>query len=830
MKKIVFCALAAFAEHFAFGGYAWYSEEINAILAKMPEKYYTKVNATLYGFFYGEIWSPPYAVYDSTTGKFHITNGSSFNVTSYATLNDYGKYDTGKSLDSFFENCGQYVKDEFGSEYTIYDDNMASFYAEYEASNMTAAREAFNSLEAAFTMWKQDVISQTTDIGADVSKIAELTKEIDESLEKAKGEIQNAVDDTKATADRMNKELAKVQEDLTKISEEAVYNAQKQIDNAVSDFNGFVTSLENAISKGEWDDTMFEGAFNELTKSEQDLVDAITQLQQSSQDTEAQNAITILGGQLTGIRSLKSSLRAAIDAKDMNAARGVLNAAREMSSLYNSRAAVSKVNNSIKSLKSKASVLGVLAKAALSTMSEQDDFEASIGKLREAFSSMFITAMDNFHQMNAYLGSTNSMAYVIKRESANDLSDFTIDELERWVRISAPDKIDDAYGFGASQFGGRRWNFVYDNLASTYMTWAWPLIDLDGDTVSSKYKFMQHFNLSGLVNNYKGFDEEYSELEGNPETNWVARGITAPKNWADGTTVVVTNGKFSVKAASSLTNEVEVVTNVLMTVESPAQYGQEGRVTVTLQTMKIKYLTGEPASEKKKINSLQFGSWRGAVFHGDSLTVDSVSAGGATTNVSQISVSEKHDGYDDAISNDDFQHYPQKTNFICQSHSEGINGTWLYEWIDITGGHIGSNTCATCGGGYSDLTWRHCKYESPSSFQITDGEYILTCEKCGEVVRSPRMAGMRYLDEEYHAEYCFFDYNGVAIRCTPAKNLGRHEFPKNPEPGMERYCFKCDTICPENTDYIIIDNNVDPYEFDGGSSDWPSGAKKVIFY
>ena len=419
MKKIVFCALASFAAHFASGGYAWYSEEINAILAKMPKKYYTMVNATLYGFFHGEIWSPPYAVYDSTTGKFYITDSSSFNVTSYATLNGYGKYNTKKSLDSFFENCGKYVIDEFGSEYTIYDDNMASFYAEYEASNMAVAREAFNSLESSFVMWKNDVISKTTEIGADVSKITKLTKEIDKSLGKAKDEIKKAVDDTKAAAKKMNNELAQVQEDLTKISEEAVYNAQKHIDSAVSDFNSFVTSLENAISKGEWDDTMFEDSFNELTKSEKDLVDAINQLQQSSQDQEVKNAITILGGQLTGIRSLKTSLRAAIDAKDMDAARGVLNAARGMSSLYNSRAAISKVNNRVNELKSKADVLGVLAKAALSTMSEQDDFEASIGKLRAAFSSMFITALDNFHQMNAYLGSTNSMAYVIKLESSN---------------------------------------------------------------------------------------------------------------------------------------------------------------------------------------------------------------------------------------------------------------------------------------------------------------------------------------------------------------------------------------------------------------------------
>ena len=544
MKKIVFCALASFAAHFAFGGYAWYSEEINAILANMPAKYYTKVNAKLYGFFHGKIWSPPYAVYDSTTGKFYITDGSSFYVTSYATLNEYGKYDIEKSLYSFYDNCGQYVQDEFGNEYIIYDDNMASFYAEYQASNMAVAREAFNSLESAFVMWKNDAVSASTQIGADVGKLAELTKEIDNSLVKAKDEIKKAVDDTKAAAEKMNNELAQVQEDLTKISEKAVYNAQKQIDNAVNDFNSFITSLENAISKGEWDDPMFEESFNELTKSEQDLVDAITQLQQSSQAIEVKNAITIIGGQLNDIRSLKKSLRAAIDAKDMDAARRVLNAARKMSSLYNSRAAVSKVNNRVKELKSKADVLDVLAKAALSTMSEQDDFEASIGKLRDAFSAMFITSMDNFHQINAYLGSTNSMAYVIKRESANEIADFSIAELERWVKISAPDNIDDRYGFGASQLGGRRWNFIYDNLASTYTMWAWPLMDLDGGKVSSMYKFMEHFNLTGASAKYMGFTEEYSELDGRPETNWVASGITAPKNWADSKTITVKNGVF----------------------------------------------------------------------------------------------------------------------------------------------------------------------------------------------------------------------------------------------------------------------------------------------
>ena len=565
MKRIVFCVLAAFAAHFAFGGYAWFSEEINAILAKMPAKYYTKVNATLYGFFHGEIWSPPYAVYDSTTGKFYITDGSSFNVTSYATLNEYGKYDTEKSLYSFFDNCGQYVQDEFGSEYTIYDDNMASFYAEYQASNMAVAREAFNSLESAFVMWKNDAVSASTPIGADVGKLAELTKEIDKSLGKAKDEIRKAVDDTKAAAEKMNNELAQVQEELTKISEEAVYNAQKQIDSAVNDFNSFITSLENAISKGEWDDTMFEASFNELTKSEQDLVDVITQLQQSSQVTEVKNAITIIGGQLTGIRSLKKSLRAAIDAKDMDAARRVLNAARKMSSLYNSRAAVSKVNNRVKELKSKADVLGVLSKAALSTMSEQDDFEASIGKLREAFSAMFITAMDNFHQINAFLASTNSMEYLNRRKTANSLADFTIEELERWVKISTQEPLfrdaDDEREYetigGLGVFSGSTYNTIFRLIGSTYFMTYMDLEWMD--------RFMQTYDEGSFKKqNIRGF---YADLEAkgrNIVTNWYAGHITAPKNWADGKTIIVTNGHYVVVGGSGASvDNVSITTNTI---------------------------------------------------------------------------------------------------------------------------------------------------------------------------------------------------------------------------------------------------------------------------
>ena len=570
MKKIALIIVATFAAQIAFG--RWYSDVYNNIIADLGEKYFaTPFAVELYGFFNGKIWTPPYATLNPITWEFEADNieGNSVIVTRFADLNNRGKYDYDMSLNNFKDKCSVYLSDEFGQPYTVYDDNFAgSFFKEYESKNYNAARTALmDLLNDAVTKWGKDGITGTmTQAGQGVQELVEKTKKISEELKDESDKVKEAIDKTKQTAENLNQEIEKVQKDLTKISEEAVYNAQKQIDSAVSDFNSFVTTLENAISKGEWDDTMFKASFNELTKSEQDLVDAIKQLQQSSQDPEVKNAITVLGGQLTGIRSLKTSLRAAIDAKDIDAARGVLNAARRMSSLYNSRAAVSKVNNRVKSLKSEIGVLGVLADTALTSMKDYDATKADLDRIRANFSFMFITAMDNFHQMNAYLGSTNSMAYVIKRESANDLSDFTIAELERWVRISSPDKIDDAYGFGASQFGGRRWNFIYDNLASTYMMWAWPLgQDDSGEPQPGFLKFMEHFNLYGLAPRYKGFVESINyDSEEHPQTNWVANGITAPKNWADGKTIIVTNGHYVVVGGSGASvDNVSITTNTI---------------------------------------------------------------------------------------------------------------------------------------------------------------------------------------------------------------------------------------------------------------------------
>lgn len=553
MKRIVFCALAVFAVHFAFGAYAWYSKEINAILARadFPKKYRTlDTPVKLYGSFSDNYWTPPNATVDSMTGAVEVKNNTVITVSDFFTLNNYGQYDPSISVGHYEDNCKEYLTDEFGQKYWYYSEEVAEFYTKYESLNITAVANAFDQLKAKFSLYVSSIRTQTEGQSYDASQLVEKIKEIDSALDSASEQIAETAKAVENRVAQFNQSIAEVQDKLLNVSNEAVADAQRFITKCVDNFSSFLNSLEESIESGDMWKEAAEDAYSELSESEKNIIEAIENLYPYTQDPDVASAYDALYIQQRTISAIKNSLRQAIDNDDKSALGGILNRAKNVG-IINTRKAMKRIDNAAKTYQSQARVLSALQSAAIGTVDYLKMIDGQIDAIRAEFNAFVLDTMDNFHQINAYLGSTNSMAYVIKRESANEIEDFSIAELERWAKISAPDNIDDRYGFGASQFGGRRWNFVYDNLASTYMTWAWPLMELDGEPVSSKYKFMEHFNLSGLANNYKGFDEEYSELGGKPETNWVARGITAPKNWADGTTVVVTNGMFTVNASGS---------------------------------------------------------------------------------------------------------------------------------------------------------------------------------------------------------------------------------------------------------------------------------------
>ena len=566
MKKIVFCALAAFAAHFAFGAYAWYSQEINAILARadFPKKYRTlDTPVKLYGSFSDNYWTPPNATVDSMTGAVEIKNNTVITVSDFFTLNNYGKYDPSISVGHYEDNCKDYLTDEFGQKYLYYSEEVAAFYTKYESLNITAVANAFDQLKAKFSLYVSSIRTQTEGQAYDASKLAEKIKEIDSALDSASEQIAETAKAVENRVAQFNQSISEVQEKLLNVSNEAVADAQRLITKCVDDFSSFVNSLEEAIESGDMWKEAAEDAYSELSESEKNIIEAIENLYPYTQDPDVASAYDALYIQQKTISGIKESLRRAIDNGDKSALGGILNRAKNVG-IINTRKAMKRIDNAAKTYQSQARVLSALQSAAIGTVDYLKIIEGQIEEIRSEFNAFVLDTMDNFHQINAYLGSTNSMAYVIKRESANDLSDFTIDELEQWVKISAPDNIDDRYGFGASQLGGRRWNFIYDNLASTYTMWAWPLMDLDGEPVSSMYKFMEHFKLTGVAPKYMGFEEEYSELDGRPETNWVARGITAPKNWADGKTIIVTNGHYVVVGGSGArVDNVSITTNTI---------------------------------------------------------------------------------------------------------------------------------------------------------------------------------------------------------------------------------------------------------------------------
>lgn len=560
MKKIFFCLFVfAFADA-SFGGYAWYSPAIRVVIEKLATAKSLNVscpNVSLYGSFSGIIWNPPLATYNSITGKFTVENNQTFVVDNYNDLNNLGKYDAAASIEDFYSRCGEYVVDEFGLSYFIYDDNIAQFYSLYEQKNFSAVKEAFEGLNAIYTQWSESNMNATMSLGVDASEFAQMAKDMDESLAKAKDEIRNAVESARAEAEKLNSELNQVQADLTLIAEESVHQAQMRINSAVSDFNGFVNQLQAAITKGEggvWDDSMFNIAMNELSKSEEELVDAILSLQQSSQDPTVQNAISVLGVQLSKVRGVKTQLANAIQNKNLDAAKAALSSAGGVG-LLDVRRSIASVNNRLATLKSKEKVASTLVGATLSLMKEQDDYALKIGKLRTSVCAMFTTMMDNVHRINSYLGSTNSMEYLDKRLSKNgsDLADFTEDELARWLKVQMQDPLfrddDDKNTYETIGRLGKM-DKTYDNIfrfiGSTYFMMYADLEYLD--------RFTQTYDQGSFKKeNIRGFYEDTEEVgEGTSITNWYASHITAPYNWADGSTIIVTNGKFKVANTNSI--------------------------------------------------------------------------------------------------------------------------------------------------------------------------------------------------------------------------------------------------------------------------------------
>ena len=555
MKRIMFCMLAAFAAHFAFGAYAWYSREINAILARadFPKKCRTSdTPVKLYGSFSGNYWTPPNATVDSMTGAVEIKNNTVITVSDFFTLNNYGKYDPSISVGHYADNCKEYLTDEFGQKYWYYSEEVAEFYTKYESLNITAVANAFDQLKAKFSLYVSSIRTQTEGQAYDASKLAEKIKEIDSALDSASEQIAETAKAVENRVSEFNQSIAEVQDKLLNVSNEAVADAQRLITKCVDDFSSFVNSLEEAIESGDMWKEAAEDAYSELSESEKNIIEAIEKLNPYTQDPDVASAYDALYIQQKTISGLKTSLRRAIDSGDKSALGGILNRANN-AGIINTRKAMKRIDNAAKTYQSQARVLSALQSAAIRTSDYLKMIDGRIEEIRSEFNKFVLDTMDNFHQINAYLASTNSMMYLDKRKTASTLEDFTTEELERWAKISTQEPLfrdeEDENSYETisrlGMFGGSTYNTIFRLIGSTYFMTYMDIEWMD--------RFMHTYDQGGFRSkNIRGFYAD-EEIEGkNIVTNWYAGNITAPKNWADGKTLIVTNGKFTVKASGSV--------------------------------------------------------------------------------------------------------------------------------------------------------------------------------------------------------------------------------------------------------------------------------------
>ena len=565
MQKIVFCAMTALVAHFAFGAYAWFSSEINAILARadFPEKYRTlDTPVKLYGSFSGNYWTPPNATVDSMTGAVKIKNNIVITVSDFFTLNNYGQYDPSISVGHYADNCKEYLTDEFGQKYWYYSEEVAAFYTKYESLNITAVANAFDQLKAKFSLYVSSIRTQTEGQAYDASKLAEKIKEIDSALDSASEQIAETAKAVENRVSEFNQSIAEVQDKLLNVSNEAVADAQRFITKCVDDFSSFVNSLEEAIESGDMWKEAAEDAYSELSESEKNIIEAIENLYPYIQDPDVASAYDALYIQQKTISGIKTSLRQAIDNSNKSALGGILNRAKN-AGIINTRKAMKRIDNAAKTYQSQSRVLSALQSAAIRTSDYLKMIDGRIEEIRSEFNKFLLDTMDNFHQINAYLASTNSMMYLDKRKTAGTIKDFTTDELERWAKISTQDPLfrdeEDENNYEIisrlGMFGGSTYNTIFRLIGSTYFMTYMDIEWMD--------RFMNTYDNGGFrKQNIRGFYAD-EEIEGkNTVTNWYAGHITAPKNWADGKTIIVTNGHYvAVGGSGARVDNASITTN-----------------------------------------------------------------------------------------------------------------------------------------------------------------------------------------------------------------------------------------------------------------------------
>lgn len=226
-------------------------------------------------------------------------------------------------------------------------------------------------------------------------------------------------------------------------------------------------------------------------------------------------------------------------------------------------------------------------RAAQNMASNIYQLDGRLTALQANISRFKISYMNDVNRIGAYLGSTTAMEYFSAEPEEINSAEGT----KKWMKFNAPnplfrDAADEADYTTIGKLGtfkGGPFDNIFRLMGSTYFVTYMDSTWLD--------RFATTYDQGQFVKeNIRGFYEEAESDGDTVTTNWYANKITAPKNWADGTSIVVTNGKFAVASEIQTTNMWVVV---------GASYDPaSGAFVMTQQEIRAVYV---PASESRTV-------------------------------------------------------------------------------------------------------------------------------------------------------------------------------------------------------------------------------------
>ena len=543
IKKLVISSWIASACSVLFAG--WTSEGMIEKYKELPSELNILNEAeTFYGKNPGGLWLCATVVTTDEGLSFHMTSDpETTTLVTFSQVLKFGQFDDIESLDKWLDQFIVKAWDEMEEAYVevfkegYAGDNIVEAWKAVFDLNKAKMDSVIQKIDAAWMDWlkKHEAEVAGDDGRGSGGGGAETIKKMDDALNASINQAKDQAEDLKKESEEVTEELKEAEIDLSKYNDERTQQASQLITEALSDFDAALADLDRAIESENLDalDLVNSGLDAVLSK-----IGGAVALIEGLQGEGYAESVEAMRSAMLVISQAKLDVQKTRDTGDWSHAKRARESLGSLNRLANIRKALAHAKIMLGRARGKFIRLGIEQNTILALIDAYELLRADFIAFRVRFGQHIVRYMTDMNTIGAYLGSTNAMAFF---SSDRKVEKMEVEDLARWYKFSKPDSIDPSLGFGMSDIGGRKWKMQWDTLASIYGVYAFPY---SKDDTKGFGAVMRMYNLNSMADiNYNGF---YSlrDDEDHWRTNWFARGITAPKNWADGKTIKVEDGKF----------------------------------------------------------------------------------------------------------------------------------------------------------------------------------------------------------------------------------------------------------------------------------------------